>query len=158
MCIRDRLDPICAEVFGDIDKDVVDFVPNYDGELMEPTLLPVAFPNILVSPNPVSYTHLHAKIEVEFDRSLLVRQGIDPVKADLVQHIHPSKESAFVISQFFPQISEKEIDQCIKSMRFYNHLLRAPGKFKRCLLYTSKPSATMMATEKNPAKILPNLP
>lgn len=46
-----KLDPICAEVFGDIDKDVVDFVPNYDGELMEPTLLPVAFPNILVSPN-----------------------------------------------------------------------------------------------------------
>ncbi len=76
----------------------------------------------------------HAKIEVEFDRSLLVRQGIDPVKADLVQHIHPSKESAFVISQFFPQISEKEIDQCIKSMRFYNHLLRAPGKFKRGLI------------------------
>lgn len=46
-----KLDSICTEVFCDIDKDVVDFVPNYDGELTEPTLLPVAFPNILVSPN-----------------------------------------------------------------------------------------------------------
>lgn len=46
-----KLDSICTEIFTDIDKDVVDFVPNYDGELMEPTLLPVAFPNILVSPN-----------------------------------------------------------------------------------------------------------
>ena len=46
-----KLDGFCAEVFRDIDKDVVDFVPNYDGELMEPTLLPTSFPNILVSPN-----------------------------------------------------------------------------------------------------------
>lgn len=46
-----KLEPICAEVFRDIDKDVVDFVPNYDGETTEPTLLPVSFPNILVNPN-----------------------------------------------------------------------------------------------------------
>ncbi len=46
-----KLDPFCGEVFADIDKDVVDFVDNYDGTLKEPTLLPVTFPNILVSPN-----------------------------------------------------------------------------------------------------------
>lgn len=46
-----RLDPICNDVFGDIDKNTVDFVDNYDGELKEPTLLPTAFPNILVNPN-----------------------------------------------------------------------------------------------------------
>ncbi|MBR6728542.1 MAG: topoisomerase IV, partial [Clostridia bacterium] len=38
-------------IFGDIDKNTVDFVDNYDGELKEPTLLPTAFPNILVNPN-----------------------------------------------------------------------------------------------------------
>ena len=46
-----RLDPICAELFGGIDQDTVDFVPNYDGSLLEPTLLPTTFPNVLVSAN-----------------------------------------------------------------------------------------------------------
>jgi len=46
-----KLDKICTEVFSDIDNDAVDFVDNYDGKLKEPTLLPTAFPNILVNPN-----------------------------------------------------------------------------------------------------------
>ncbi len=46
-----RLEPICQELFGDINKNTVEFVDNYDGEMKEPTLLPVAFPNILVNPN-----------------------------------------------------------------------------------------------------------
>ena len=46
-----KLDGICEELFRDIDKDVVDFVPNYDGTLTEPVLLPTTFPNILVSAN-----------------------------------------------------------------------------------------------------------
>ena len=46
-----KLAPICAELFGDIDKDTVDFVDNYDGTMKEPTLLPTAFPNVLVSAN-----------------------------------------------------------------------------------------------------------
>ncbi len=46
-----KLAPICAELFRDIDKDTVDFVPNYDNEMMEPTLLPAAFPSILVNAN-----------------------------------------------------------------------------------------------------------
>ncbi len=46
-----KLDPICAELFADIDKDTVDFVDNYDATTKEPTLLPVTFPNILVNPN-----------------------------------------------------------------------------------------------------------
>ena len=46
-----RLDPICQELFGDINKNTVEFVDSYDGEMQEPTLLPVAFPNILVNPN-----------------------------------------------------------------------------------------------------------
>ena len=46
-----KLAPICAEVFRDIDKDTVDLVDNYDGSMKEPTLLPTAFPNVLVSAN-----------------------------------------------------------------------------------------------------------
>lgn len=46
-----KLDPICNEIFGGIDKDAVDFQDNYDGTTKEPVLLPTAFPNILVSPN-----------------------------------------------------------------------------------------------------------
>ncbi len=46
-----KLDPICNDIFGDIDKNTVDFVDNYDGEMKEPVLLPTAFPNILVNPN-----------------------------------------------------------------------------------------------------------
>ena len=46
-----RLDPICQELFRDIDQDAVDFVPNYDGKLTEPTLLPTTFPNVLVAAN-----------------------------------------------------------------------------------------------------------
>ncbi len=46
-----KLSAICAELFRDIDKDTVDFVDNYDGSLREPTLLPTAFPNVLVSSN-----------------------------------------------------------------------------------------------------------
>ncbi|MCD8004433.1 MAG: DNA topoisomerase (ATP-hydrolyzing) subunit A [Oscillospiraceae bacterium] len=46
-----RLDPICAELFRDIDQDTVDFVDNYDGSTQEPTLLPTTFPNVLVSAN-----------------------------------------------------------------------------------------------------------
>jgi len=46
-----RLTPICAEIFGDIDKNTVEFVDNYDGTMKEPALLPTAFPNILANPN-----------------------------------------------------------------------------------------------------------
>ena len=46
-----KLDPFCAEIFGGVDKNAVDMVPNYDNTLKEPALLPTSFPNILVSPN-----------------------------------------------------------------------------------------------------------
>ena len=46
-----KLDPICAELFADIDKDAVDFVPNYDNTMPEPTLFPVTFPSVLVNAN-----------------------------------------------------------------------------------------------------------
>ena len=46
-----KLESICSELFGDIDKDTVDFVDNYDSTMKEPTLLPVSFPSVLVNTN-----------------------------------------------------------------------------------------------------------
>lgn len=46
-----KLDKISGELFKDIDKNTVDFVDNYDGQMQEPTLLPTTFPNILVNAN-----------------------------------------------------------------------------------------------------------
>lgn len=46
-----KLEPICNELFQDIDKDTVDFVPNYDNTMQEPTLFPTTFPTVLVNAN-----------------------------------------------------------------------------------------------------------
>lgn len=46
-----KLENICKELFRDIDKDTVNFVPNYDNTLKEPSLLPCTFPSILVNSN-----------------------------------------------------------------------------------------------------------
>ncbi|MEO8438290.1 MAG: DNA gyrase subunit A, partial [Chloroflexota bacterium] len=44
-----RLTPISAELLADIDKDTVDFVPNYDGTQQQPSVLPAKLPNLLVN-------------------------------------------------------------------------------------------------------------
>jgi len=46
-----KLEKICNELFRDIDHDTVDFVPNYDNTMQEPTLLPATFPTVLVNSN-----------------------------------------------------------------------------------------------------------
>ena len=44
-----RLAPIALEMMADIEKDTVDFAPNFDGSLQEPVVLPAGFPNLLVN-------------------------------------------------------------------------------------------------------------
>ncbi|EWT06248.1 DNA gyrase subunit A [Intrasporangium chromatireducens Q5-1] len=44
-----RMAPIAMEMVRDIDQNTVDFVPNYDGKTMQPTVLPSRFPNLLVN-------------------------------------------------------------------------------------------------------------
>ncbi|WP_311486647.1 DNA gyrase subunit A [uncultured Anaerococcus sp.] len=44
-----RMSKIAKEMLRDINKDTVDFVPNFDGEEMEPSVLPSRFPNLLVN-------------------------------------------------------------------------------------------------------------
>lgn len=46
-----KLEKICNELFRDIDKETIDLVPNYDNTMLEPTLLPVTFPTVLVNSN-----------------------------------------------------------------------------------------------------------
>ncbi len=44
-----RLQKITSEMLGDLEKETVDFQPNYDGKEQEPTVLPAKFPNLLVN-------------------------------------------------------------------------------------------------------------
>ena len=44
-----RLDRIAAEILADIEKETVDFVPNYDGKEKEPSVLPTRIPNLLIN-------------------------------------------------------------------------------------------------------------
>ncbi len=44
-----RMSKAAAEILTDIDKETVDFTPNFDGSMMEPTVLPSNFPNLLVN-------------------------------------------------------------------------------------------------------------
>jgi len=44
-----RMAKLTAELLADIDKETVDFVPNYDESLVEPTVLPSKFPNLIVN-------------------------------------------------------------------------------------------------------------
>ena len=46
-----KLEKVCKELFSEIDRDTVDFVDNYNGQMKEPVLLPVTFPSILTNAN-----------------------------------------------------------------------------------------------------------
>ena len=44
-----RMSPLAMEMISGIDEDTVDFTPNYDGKVQEPTVLPSRFPNLMVN-------------------------------------------------------------------------------------------------------------
>lgn len=44
-----RLSDLASELLHDLEKDTIDFAPNFDGRLKEPTVLPAAFPNLLAN-------------------------------------------------------------------------------------------------------------
>ena len=76
----------------------------------------------------------HTKIEGEFDRMLLVKDGKDPVRQNLVPHIHPTAENAEVVSAFFPDVSAEQMRKALEDMVHYNGLLVCPGKLKRWMV------------------------
>ncbi len=73
----------------------------------------------------------HTEIESEFDRSLLLQDGREPLSAKLTYHIVPGEGNARVIAPFFAGVSAKQVQKALRSMLFYNELLRAPHQPKR---------------------------
>ena len=78
----------------------------------------------------------HAEIEVEFDRYLMVNDGLNPITHHLTGHIHPTDENARIFSLFYDGVSEKEAKTAIRSFVTYNGLLVAPNDVKRLLIYS----------------------
>ena len=76
----------------------------------------------------------HTEIEVEFDRMLMVRDGLDPLRHSLTGHIRPTAGNAAVIADFFPDITQEQAERALRSMIWYNRLLLAPGAGKRALI------------------------
>lgn len=76
----------------------------------------------------------HAEIEVEFDRMLMLKDGYDPIRRELTDHIIPSMESAKVIQAFFDGADSEQVLEALKGMIFYNNLLVAPSRAKRFLI------------------------
>ena len=77
----------------------------------------------------------HVEIETELDRKLLIKDGYDPIRKCLTNHIIPSLENAKVISEFFDKVEDFEVEKALKSMIFYNKLLIAPSKLKRKAIF-----------------------
>lgn len=84
-----KLASVCGEFFRDIDKQTVDFVPNYDNQMLEPTLLPASFPSILVNSNVGIAVSMASNI-CPFNLKELCQTTIDLIKqpnADLHEAI-----------------------------------------------------------------------
>lgn len=73
----------------------------------------------------------HSEIEMEFDRSLLVEDGIDPVSYLACGHIHATQKNAEVIAPFFENVTARELKKSLSYLIFCHKVLLAPGKKKR---------------------------
>ena len=90
-----RLAKITGELLADIDKDTVDFVPNFDGSLKEPKVLPAKLPNLLLMGSegiavgmatkipPHNLTEVTQAITATIDKGQATRElQVQPVKID----------------------------------------------------------------------------
>lgn len=78
----------------------------------------------------------HSAIEAELDRYFMEKDGHDPLSYHPTGHLIACPFHARVIARFFPGIGNREIETCIRSIRFYCNLLVVPGRFRRALTYT----------------------
>ena len=76
----------------------------------------------------------HGKIESQYDRHLLIRDGYDPVTTSVTTSLHPSYFNAAVIAQLFGKYSDKEMYDVLKDMKFYLDLLKDDSDVKRWVL------------------------
>lgn len=84
-----KLDKICEELFGDLDKNTVDFIDNYDGTMKEPVMLPTTYPNILVNANQGIAVGMASNI-CSFNLKEICEAAVAYMgneEADLLQHI-----------------------------------------------------------------------
>ena len=77
----------------------------------------------------------HTEIEVEFDRSLMIKDGFNPLTHSLTDHIIPTHENADIIRKFYDNLTTDEVIQALDGMIKYNKLLIAPSHLKRYLIY-----------------------
>lgn len=100
----------------------------------------------------------HYEIETEFERSLMIINGIDPLRYQPTGHIIPNYSVAQCIAQFYPGLTSKEVFLSLKSMRLYLNLLSDlrfwPRTFLTAALKLSgnyqKLKGLLMTKENNP--------
>ncbi len=110
-----RLEGICEELFREIDKETVDFVPNYDATTEEPTLLPVSFPSILAN-NTLGIAVGMASNICSFNLKELCDTTIALIK-DKDHDIKSTLPAPDFVGGGFLLYNEKEIDNIIETGR-----------------------------------------
>ncbi len=87
-----RMSPIAEELLADIERDTVDFQPNYDDRLEEPGVLPAAFPNLLVNGSSGIAVGMSTNIPPHnlgevVDATVELIENPDCEIADLMEHV-----------------------------------------------------------------------
>jgi DNA gyrase subunit A len=87
-----RLAPIAMELLRDINEETVDFIPNYDGEEVEPVVLPARFPNLLVNGSTGIAVGMATNIPPHnlsevIDATIAVIDDPNATAADLMKHV-----------------------------------------------------------------------
>lgn len=73
----------------------------------------------------------HSEIESEFDRALMIHDGYNPLSHRPANHISSDIREAAVIQHIFSDFTVEQIQEALRSTRFYNNFFVAPGKGKR---------------------------
>jgi hypothetical protein len=89
----------------------------------------------------------HSEIEASFDRYLMKKDGLDPLRHKVTAHLKPSELSALEISGFYPPLTQRDIYEAEKSMVFHLNLLIAPPGTKRKVLLGAMKAARQTSME-----------
>ena len=76
----------------------------------------------------------HSEIETEFDRALMIHDGYDPLSHRPANHVSSDIREAAVIQHIFSGFSVAQVQEALRSTRFYNNFFVAPGKGKRTVV------------------------
>lgn len=79
----------------------------------------------------------HGKIESQFDRYLLIKDGFNPVTKSVTDMFHPDEKMAKVISGLFNKFDEDIIYKTLKDQKLYLNLLKDNSDIKRFFLTTA---------------------